>query len=159
MVLRHLHLLDMTDKLTIKEQTFVAKFMESGKKNDAYACAYNAENMKQATIDNRAYELSNKPRVKREIEGRRAALTERCQVTQIRILQGYFKIIDDYNEGIRLAKSKKKADNSASYRIANFVNGSHVVAALKAIAEMTGLTAPKADAINNGIIINYINPQ
>lgn len=147
-----------SDKLTIKEQKYVAVFMDTGKKNEAYKEAYNCVTASQKTIDTKAWALSEKPRVKEEIERRRAALAERCHVTQAHILNGYFKLIDDYNKGIRLALSDDKKEQAAAYRIANFINSSSVVAALKAIAEMTGLTAPKGDVINEGIIINYINP-
>lgn len=149
----------MSDKLTIKEAEFVDAFMESGSNSEAYKAAYATDNMKDATIHNSGYKLAKRPHVVREIEARRADLTERCQVTQEKLILGYFKLIDDYNKGIRLAMSKKKDEQAAAYRIANFVNSASVVAALKAIAEMTGNAKVAPIAINNGMIINYIKPE
>lgn len=147
-----------TKQLTIKEMQFVDAFMETGSNSQAYKFAYDVSKMKDATIHNSGYQVANRPHVKREIEARRADLAERCQVKQEDILKGLFKIIDDYNEGVRLAKSKKKADNSAGYRIAHYVNSSSVVSALKTIAEMTGHASPTPTAINNGVIINIVQP-
>jgi len=146
-------------ELTIKEQKFVEAFLDTGSQIDSYKEAYACANMKDTTISSNAYKLIRKKNVDNELTMRRAALAERCQVEQIHILTGYFKLIDDYNKGIRFALSDDKEEIKASYRMANFVNGSHVVAALKAIAEMTGLTAPSATNINEGIIINYIQPK
>lgn len=146
-------------QLTVKEQRFVEVFLDTGSQIDSYKEAYACANMKDTTISSNAWKLVNKKNISNELTIRRADLAERCQVEQVHILKGYFKLIDDYNLGVRLAMSEDKKEQAAAYRIANFINGSHVVAALKSIAEMTGLTAPKVDAINNGIIINYINPK
>jgi len=150
---------DKLKKLTVKEAAFVEEFLVSGSNSVAYKAAYDVDNMQDNTIHSRAYEVANRPHVKSEVKVRRAELAERCKVEQVDLLQQYFKIIDDYNEGIHLSKTGDAQDKKKAYVISKFVNSSSAVAALKAIAEMTGLSAPTPTAINQGVIINIIQPK
>ena len=150
----------MSDKvLTNKEIAFLDHYMENGSQTEAYRSAYNCENMKDATITNNAHVLIKKENVANDLTARRESLALRVQVKQVDIIKHYFKIIDDYNEAMRFAKSDDKKKQAASYRMANLINSSSYNSALKAIAEMTGLAAPTVAAINNGVIINIIQPK
>ena len=149
----------MSNKLlTNKEIAFIEHYMENGSQMEAYKSAYDS-NGTDKTVSANAHKVFIKPRVKAELELRRASLARRLEVKQVDIIKHYFKIIDDYNEAMRFAKSDDKKKQAASYRMANLVNSSSYNAALKMIAEMTGLAAPSVTAVNNGIIINVIQPK
>ena len=53
-----------TLSLTTKQEIFVQRLIEGNSQREAYKFAYNAENMKDETIDKRASELFSKGEIK-----------------------------------------------------------------------------------------------
>ena len=147
------------NQLTVKEEKFVEAYIESGSNSVAYKAAYSTDNMKDATIHNNGYKILNRPHVKNEVKTRRAELAEVVKIDQAEIIQRMLKIYDDYNEGVHAAKSTDKNENKKAYRIANFVTASAALSSLQDVAKMLGLNAPTATEINNGVVINIINPS
>lgn len=74
-------------KLTIKQEKFCQKVLETGNISDAYRESYNASKMKPETINNKAYILSNKGEVRARIKQLQEEAEKRNEVTIDRILK------------------------------------------------------------------------
>lgn len=67
--------------LTLKQERFCMKYIETGSKSDAYRYAYDAENMKNETIHKRARETLKKPKIAEKIEIMKEKERKRSQIT------------------------------------------------------------------------------
>lgn len=71
----------MTNKLTIKQEAFCFAYVETGNASEAYRVAYEAQNMKPETVNRKAKELLDHPRVAAKIDELRADAAKRNEVT------------------------------------------------------------------------------
>lgn len=71
----------MADALTLKQEEFCRKYIESGNASEAYRRAYNAKNMKNETIHRAAFELLENPKVATILEELKAEMRCRHDVT------------------------------------------------------------------------------
>ena len=67
--------------LTIKQEKFCMVYIETGNASEAYRKAYNCENMKEATINNKAYELLKKGDITARLGELRDKHAERHNIT------------------------------------------------------------------------------
>ena len=67
--------------LTIKQETFCQKYLETGNASEAYRQAYDAENMKPETVKKRASELLGRGDVAGTIAAMRGAVQQTHGVT------------------------------------------------------------------------------
>lgn len=67
--------------LTLKQERFVMAWHETGNKSEAYRQAYDCESMSEATINNKAYELSLNGDIRARLEALQQEGAERHQVT------------------------------------------------------------------------------
>lgn len=87
--------------LTIKQETFCQKYIETGNASEAYRQAYDAENMKPETVAKRASELL----VKGDIAGRLAELRQAVQVAH-NVTVG--SLIAELEEARQVAKGREQ---------------------------------------------------
>lgn len=67
--------------LTLKQEQFVMTWHETGNKSEAYRRAYHCESMSEATINNKAYELSLSGDIRARLGALQQASAERHNVT------------------------------------------------------------------------------
>ena len=67
--------------LTLKQEQFVMAWHETGNKSEAYRRAYHCESMSEATINNKAYELSLNGDIRARLGALQQASAERHNVT------------------------------------------------------------------------------
>ena len=79
-------------KLTPKQEKFCLKFVESGNATEAYKYSYSTKNMKDKTVNNRAYELLQKGEIEGRISKLRKELKERALLTLDDVLKELSKI-------------------------------------------------------------------
>lgn len=68
-------------KLTIKEENFCLKYVETGNATEAYKHAYNASRMKGSTINEKASLMLAKDKTKARIKELRKPVIEKAQIT------------------------------------------------------------------------------
>lgn len=71
----------MTNKLTIKQEAFCFAYVETGNASEAYRVVYEAQNMKPETVNRKAKELLDHPKVSAKIDELRADAAKRNEVT------------------------------------------------------------------------------
>ena len=69
-------------KLTIKQENFCNKYLESGNASEAYRCAYSCEKMKPETINTKACELLNNGKITARVKELQAELKAKSDVTK-----------------------------------------------------------------------------
>jgi len=74
-----------TIKLTPKQEKFCLVFIEKGNASEAYRQAYDAENMKEATINRCAVELLENPKITARLDEIRGINAERHEITVDRL--------------------------------------------------------------------------
>lgn len=74
-------------KLTIKQEKFCNYFLECGNASEAYRRAYNAGNMKEKTVWEKASELLRNDKVKTRVEELRKELSDISKITKERIIR------------------------------------------------------------------------
>jgi phage terminase small subunit len=84
----------MEQKLTVKQQKFINKYLECGNASEAYRFAYSCENMKDETVNNKAYELLKKGEITARIKELQERLQLKSDLTKERILFELECIID-----------------------------------------------------------------
>lgn len=115
----------MGKSLTVKQENFCNYYIESGNASDAYRRAYSCENMKNDTINNKAYELLNNGEVAARIKELQEERKTKSDITKERILQelssiAFSTIADMHNTWIerkefdKLSKKEKSAIKSIS---------------------------------------------
>jgi phage terminase small subunit len=67
--------------LTVKMEAFCNEFVITGNQSGAYRAAYNAENMKPATIHSRSCELMKNSKVRARVSELRAAIATKHGIT------------------------------------------------------------------------------
>lgn len=122
--------------LTIKQERFVEELIKGKSQREAYKAAYNAENMKDASIDKKASELFKKVEIKGRYEELRAGsiakTADDAESMRAFIIENLKKIVSgeicdetsEYDaEGnlVRSKKTKKAADvKDAMAKLAEF---------------------------------------
>lgn len=71
---------DMTG-LTPKQEAFCLAFIETGNASEAYRRSYEADDMKPATVNRAAKELTDNPKIAARIDGLRTIHVERHKLT------------------------------------------------------------------------------
>ena len=115
----------MGKSLTVKQENFCNYYIESGNASDAYRRAYSCENMKNDTINSKAYELLNNGEVAVRIKELQEERKNKSDITKERILQelssiAFSTIADMHNTWIerkefdKLSKKEKSAIKSIS---------------------------------------------
>ena len=79
-------------KLTPKQEKFCLKFVECSNATEAYKHSYSTKNMKDKTVNNRAYELLQKGEIEGRISELREELKERALLTIDDIIKELSKI-------------------------------------------------------------------
>ena len=79
-------------KLTIKQENFCNKYLESGNASEAYRCAYSCSKMKAKTITRKALELMENGIITARIKELQSELKAKSDITKDDILNEYKKI-------------------------------------------------------------------
>lgn len=95
-------------KLTDKQERFVQELIKGNSQREAYKIAYDAENMKDNTIDRKAYEIANKDYVKARIDELRGKIVAKAEEKAIFTVES---ILNDIKELIE--RNKEKDDRVA----------------------------------------------
>ena len=121
-----------TLSLTTKQEIFVQRLIEGNSQREAYKFAYNAENMKDETIDKRASELFSKG----EIKGRYEELLNEHKEKSLYTRE------EAVNDLIWL---KEKAREDIEYRGLKQANGGHFLKSVNELCLLEGLYPGKED--------------
>ena len=70
-----------------------------------------------------------------------------------------FQVIDDYNTAVGLSNSDKPEDRTRGEAMSFLVKAADKNKAIDSIAKIMGLNVADPIAVNNGIIINIIQPK
>ena len=122
----HSKLMDV--KLTIKQENFCNYYVECGNASEAYRRAYNAVNMKDKTIWERASKLLNEYKVSTRVEELRKQANDMSKITKERILKelsnmAFSSISDMHNTWIerkefeKLTSAQKSSIKSISTKV------------------------------------------
>ena len=117
--------------LTIKQEIFVQRLIEGYSQREAYKFAYEADNMKDETIDKRASELFSKG----EIKGRYEELKNELK-------QQMFYTVEKANDDLNWIKLKAKED--IENRGIKQANANTYLGAVKQQIELNGITIKEA---------------
>lgn len=121
----------MKADLTIKQEKFCKKYIETGNATESYRQSYNAENMKENTINKRAHELLSDGKIKGRLQELEQKLQEKLEFTIADALK-------EYEEARVLAMA---TDNSSA-----------MVAATTGKSRLFGLDQTKITGTNKVII-------
>ena len=122
------HSKPMDVKLTIKQENFCNYYVECGNASEAYRRAYNAVNMKDKTIWERASKLLNEYKVSTRVEELRRQANDMAKITKERILKelsnmAFSSISEMHNTWIerkefdKLTESQKASIKSISTKV------------------------------------------
>ena len=123
--------------LTPKQEAFCLAYMETGNASEAYRQAYDAENMKQATIKKRASELLANGAIAGTVDRLRAKAERRTMIT-------VDSLVAELEEARQAALSAQTIQSSAA------------VAATMGKAKLLGLAVDKAEhdvSLSGGFIL------
>lgn len=133
-----------TLSLTTKQEIFVQRLIEGYSQRESYRFAYNAEKMKDETVDKRASELFSKGEIKGRYEELKQELKERA-----------FYTVEKANEDLEWIKAKAKED--IEYRGLKQANANAYLGATKQQIELNGITIKEAKKdINNTFKIELV---
>ena len=133
--------------LTTKQEIFVQRLIEGNSQREAYKFAYNAENMKNETIDKRASELFSKG----EIKGRYEELKNELK-------QKMFYTVEKANDDLEWIKLKAKED--IEYRGIKQANATTYLGAVKQQIDLNGITIKEAkEDIDNVIKFEIVGAR
>ncbi|WP_435008001.1 terminase small subunit [Tundrisphaera lichenicola] len=82
----------MSDKLTPKQEAFCLRYIETGNATEAYRLAYDAGDMKPASISRKAFELLENVKITAYLAELKARQLKRHDVTVDRVLAEYAKL-------------------------------------------------------------------
>jgi len=125
--------------LTPKQEAFARRYVETGNASDAYRFAYNAQNMKLATVNKRASELL----VHGEIKGRVTALQDAqlavVDVTAADIVRVAWEIAraEDASHGSRVSALALLAKRHHEFSDKHEIDSSVRLQAMQAVATMS----------------------
>lgn len=88
--------------LTVKQEKFVNKYLECGNASEAYRYAYNAERMKEETVNNSAYKLLQRGEIRARLEYLKSHLAEAAGISALQILREHQKIA--FSDATRIRK-------------------------------------------------------
>ena len=125
--------------LTTKQEVFVQKLIEGCSQRESYKFAYNANNMKNETIDKRASELFSKGEIKGRYEELKNELKEKA-----------FYTVEKANDDLNWIKLKAKEDIEA--KGIKQANANTYLGAGKQQIELNGITIKEAKADIDKII-------
>ena len=125
--------------LTIKQEIFVQRLIEGYSQREAYKFAYEADNMKDETIDKRASELFSKG----EIKGRYEELINELK-------QQMFYTVEKANDDLNWIKLKAKED--IEYKGLKQANSNAYLNAVKQQIDLNGITIKEAKEDIDNII-------
>ena len=125
--------------LTTKQEVFVQKLIEGCSQRESYKFAYNANNMKNETIDKRASELFSKGEIKGRYEELKNELKEKA-----------FYTVEKANDDLNWIKLKAKEDIEA--KGIKQANANTYLGAVKQQIELNGITIKEAKADIDNII-------
>ena len=118
--------------LTTKQEIFIQRLIEGNSQREAYKFAYDAENMKDETIDKRASELFSKGEIKGRYE---ELLNEHKQ-------KALYTREEAVNDLIWL---KEKAKEDIEYRGLKQANGGHFLKSINELCQLEGLYPTKEE--------------
>ena len=81
-------------KLTIKQEKFCNRYIESGNASDAYRYAYDCEKMKEETINRKAIEVINNGKVKARLTQLKDELKKKSDITKERIIEEVVAVLN-----------------------------------------------------------------
>lgn len=84
----------MSRNLTAKQEKFVLKYFECGNATQAYKYAYNAQKMKDKTINEKASRLLKEDKIRARLNELRAKAEEKSQWNVKKVLDGYTRVIE-----------------------------------------------------------------
>ena len=82
------------NNLTIQQQNFVDKYLETNNASEAYRFAYKSKNMKERTIVNNAYKLLKNNDIATTIKNSQERLQTKTDITKERILKELNAILE-----------------------------------------------------------------
>ena len=118
--------------LTTKQEIFVQRLIEGNSQREAYKFAYNAENMKDETIDKRASELFSKGEIKGRYEELLNEHKEKALYTREEAVNDLIWI-------------KEKAREDIEYRGLKQANGGHFLKSVNELCLLEGVYPGKED--------------
>lgn len=118
--------------LTTKQEIFVQRLIKGNSQREAYKFAYNAENMKDGTIDKRASELFSKGEIKGRYEELLNEHKEKALYTREEAVNDLIWI-------------KEKAREDIEYRGLKQANGGHFLKSVNELCLLEGLYPGKED--------------
>ena len=118
--------------LTAKQEIFVQRLIEGNSQREAYKFAYNAENMKDETIDNKASLLFSKGEI-------RARYQELLEEHKKKALYTREEAVND------LIWIKEKAREDIEYRGLKQANGGHFLKSINELCQLEGLYPTKEE--------------
>lgn len=153
-------------KLTIKQDKFCNKYLECGNASEAYRYAYCCEKMKPETVNNKAYVLLAKGKIRAMVDELRGRMQSKSEITKEKLLSEYTKIgfssiahlhntWIDLKEFEKITDDQKAAIKSISTRTRRIMEGALPIEiaevkielydklrALDSIVKMLGFDAP-----------------
>lgn len=133
--------------LTTKQEIFVQKLIEGCSQRESYKFAYDAEKMKDNTIDRKAYELFNKDYIRARYEELKNELKQKM-----------FYTVEKANDDLEWIKLKAKED--IEYRGIKQANATTYLGAVKQQIDLNGITIKEAkEDIDNVIKFEIVGAR
>jgi phage terminase small subunit len=133
--------------LTTKQEIFVQKLIEGCSQRESYKFAYDAEKMKDNTIDRKAYELFNKDYIRARYEELKNELKQKM-----------FYTVEKANDDLEWIKLKAKEDIEC--RGIKQANATTYLGAVKQQIDLNGITIKEAkEDIDNVIKFEIVGAK
>ncbi|MFI4919849.1 MAG: terminase small subunit [Legionellales bacterium] len=113
--------------LTVKQESFCKLYIEHGNASEAYRRAYNAENMQAATINRKAFELTENGNITARLKELRKGHAARHAVT-----------VDSLVDELEDARQVAKADNRPSAMVSATMGKARLMGLDKGVTENVG---------------------
>lgn len=125
--------------LTVKQENFCLKYIETGNASEAYRLSYDAKKMKEATVNRTAKEMLDNPKIAARLKELRIPIIERHNIT----IESILKELEQARVIALTADDNGKAQPSAA------------VSASMGKAKLAGLLVDKSEitGANGGAII------
>lgn len=108
--------------MTPKQEAFALAYHETGNASEAYRRAYNAKNMKEQSIWNKAKEVADNVKVRSRVAELQRLSAERSGITVERLTQMTMKA---YEEAQRIAPTTGQMQTSSMIKAAEFLGKLH----------------------------------
>ena len=152
----------MPRSLTPKQLKAIDVYVEGNSKSEAYRQAYNCENSSPATINARAFELFELPKVTAEVSRLQGELRMTTKYTRATMVEDLASIVQDYKTYKEMAESVDLTNNAAKDHVRILTQISKATDALAAIKQMTkllGLDTPEKIEVDHSVTININKPK